>query len=73
MSFDVSDASVEVCETRDVKGLYKAPENPELRTHTGVGTLDMCVRQVIQVIENRGIYPLQHDLPVKTAMEQGDE
>lgn len=64
---------IEVCETRDVKGLYKkarvgqiseftgisspyeAPENPELTIETSKQGIDASVRQVIEMLAERGI------------------
>ena len=66
-------SSVEVCEQRDVKGLYKKareglisdftgisspyeePVNPELMVNTGSDELIDCVKQVIDLLENRGL------------------
>lgn len=68
--------SINVCEQRDVKGLYKRarngeiaeftgisspyeePENPELVVDTGSRTLEECVAQVIEFLENRRDLPL---------------
>jgi adenylylsulfate kinase len=68
-------SSVEVCETRDVKGLYKKarageikdftgisspyeePKKPELVVNTGSDELNDCVKQVIDLLESRGLIP----------------
>ncbi len=65
--------SIEVCEQRDVKGLYakarqgliadftgisspyEPPESPELVLDTGTSSLQACVEQVLQLLEQRGI------------------
>lgn len=67
------DTPIEVCESRDVKGLYKkarsgqikeftgisspyeAPEAAELRVNTGEAELDSCVRQVVDLLLQRGV------------------
>lgn len=67
------DTSIEVCERRDVKGLYKkaragliteftgitapyeAPVKSELVVNTGSSELVICVRQVIEEMQLRGI------------------
>ena len=64
---------VEVCETRDVKGLYKraragevkeftgisspyeAPTKPELVVDTATQTLEACVSQVLDYLQQRGL------------------
>lgn len=74
-------ASLECCEARDVKGLYKkarsglvpeftgisapyeAPEHPELIVQTGERSLEECVVQVCQFLENRGILAPLKDAP----------
>lgn len=66
-------SSVEVCESRDVKGLYKKardgeikeftgisspyeePKKPELVIDTGNDELQDCVKQVITLMEDRGL------------------
>jgi len=66
-------SSVEVCEKRDVKGLYKkardgqiedftgisspyeVPKKPELSVNTGEDDLNQCVKQVVGLLENRGL------------------
>ena len=66
-------ASLEVCEERDVKGLYKRaragevkeftgisspyeiPEKPELEVNTGQQSLDACVMDVINLLQERGV------------------
>ncbi|MGZ5529503.1 MAG: adenylyl-sulfate kinase [Limisphaerales bacterium] len=56
------DTSLEICETRDVKGIYKkarAGEIPEFTVNTGTESLDVCVQQVIGEIVIRGICLLQ--------------
>lgn len=71
------DTPLEVCEQRDVKGLYKKarageikgftgidqvyekPENPELVLKAGELTADECVQQVIEMLQNEGIVPIQ--------------
>ncbi|MCK5876650.1 MAG: adenylyl-sulfate kinase [Candidatus Marithrix sp.] len=68
------DCSLEICETRDVKGLYnlarkgeikeftgisspyEKPENPELVIDTGGTSLDDCVKQILELLIQRGIY-----------------
>ncbi len=68
-------ASLEVCEGRDVKGLYKKarsgeipnftgisspyeqPENPDLVVDTGNAELSVCVDQVIEHLQSRGLIP----------------
>jgi adenylylsulfate kinase len=65
--------NIEICEQRDVKGLYKkarrgeiehftgisssyeAPDNPELQLDTGNTSLQVCVEQVLEFLEQRGI------------------
>ena len=67
------DTPIEICETRDVKGLYKkarageiaeftgvsspyeTPQTPELILNTGTLTLDVCVKEVMREITNRGV------------------
>ena len=67
------DSPIEVCERRDVKGLYKKartgqiaeftgisspyeiPVAPELTLNTGGDLLDDCVKQVVELLLNRGI------------------
>ena len=64
---------LEICEERDVKGLYKKarsgeiknftgisspyeePKNPEIKINTGLNSLESCVDQVINLLEDRGI------------------
>jgi len=64
---------LEICEERDVKGLYKkarsgeitnftgisspyeTPKNPEIKINTGLNSLESCVDQVINLLEDRGI------------------
>ena len=66
-------ASLDVCEERDVKGLYKRaragevkeftgisspyeiPEKPELEVNTGQQSLDACVMDVINLLQERGV------------------
>lgn len=66
-------APLEICEQRDVKGLYakarqgiikdftgisspyEIPENPELVIDTGSLTLEQCVQQVMQYLNNHNI------------------
>ena len=66
-------ASLDVCEERDVKGLYKKarsgeianftgisspyepPEIPELTVDTGKASLETCVEQVIQFLQDRDV------------------
>ncbi|MBF0265151.1 MAG: adenylyl-sulfate kinase [Gammaproteobacteria bacterium] len=66
-------SSIDVCESRDVKGLYKKardgvikdftgisspyeePKNPELIVNTGSDDIHDCVKQVIELLENRGL------------------
>ena len=68
-------ASLEACEQRDVKGLYKKardgvipeftgitspyeePVNPELSVDTGSASLEECVDQVLEMLQQRGILP----------------
>ena len=70
------DTSLDICESRDVKGLYKkarageikgftgidqpyeAPENPEIVIHTDNFTIDECVQDVVQMLQNNGIVPM---------------
>jgi len=65
---------LEVCESRDPKGLYKkarageiqdftginapyeAPEHPEIRVDTSTETLDRCVLQLLEALENARIW-----------------
>ena len=67
------EASIETCEERDPKGLYKraragvipkftgisspyeAPELPEVRLNTSTHTLDECVRQFSEFIDQAGL------------------
>jgi adenylylsulfate kinase len=67
---------LEICEQRDVKGLYakarqglikdftgissayEAPENPDLLLDTGSLPLKDCVTQVLALLKNRGIIPV---------------
>ena len=67
------DTPLEICESRDVKGMYKkaragligeftgisspyeAPETPELDVDTGGSELEVCVRQLVGEMTNRGI------------------
>uniref|UniRef100_UPI0026051BA8 adenylyl-sulfate kinase n=1 Tax=Acaryochloris sp. IP29b_bin.137 TaxID=2969217 RepID=UPI0026051BA8 len=67
-------ASLEVCENRDVKGLYKKarsgeishftgisspyepPESPELIVNTGSDSLEACVQQVIEFLQDKGLF-----------------
>lgn len=69
-------ANVEVCEQRDVKGLYKKaregiikdftgisspyeqPQKPEILVRTGIDSLDSCVDQLINFLNERGIISL---------------
>lgn len=71
-------ASLNVCEQRDVKGLYKRardgevkeftgisspyeiPQKPELELKTGEQSLDSCVAEVIQLLQERGIIQAQN-------------
>ncbi len=64
---------LEICESRDVKGLYKrarageigdftgisspyeAPEAPEVDVETGTRSLDACVDQVMNYLQQRGV------------------
>lgn len=64
---------LEICEQRDVKGLYKLartgkighftgisspyepPEKPELIVDTGHLDLDACVREILELLHDRGI------------------
>jgi len=66
-------ASLEICESRDVKGLYKKartgevkeftgisspyepPARPELTVDTGGQPLQVCVGQVMAVLQERGV------------------
>ncbi|MBF0126610.1 MAG: adenylyl-sulfate kinase [Magnetococcales bacterium] len=66
---------LEVCEERDVKGLYRKarageipeftgisspyepPEAPELVLNTGFDTIELCARQVIDLLEARELLP----------------
>lgn len=68
--------SLDVCESRDVKGLYKRarageikdftgisspyeePEKAELVVDTGQNSLEACVDQVIEFLQQRGDLPL---------------
>lgn len=67
--------SLEVCEQRDVKGLYKKARNgqikgftgidqvyeeplkPELTIRAGDSSIDECVQQVVELLQQRGIVP----------------
>lgn len=67
---------LEICEQRDVKGLYakarqglikdftgissayEAPENPDLLLDTGHLPLKECIEQVLALLKNRGIIPV---------------
>lgn len=67
-------ASIDVCEQRDVKGLYKRartgeiknftgisspyeePQDPELIVDTGSQPLEECVEQVIELMQERGVF-----------------
>ncbi len=67
------DCSLEICEQRDIKGLYKRartgevknftginspyelPEKPELKVETGKTTVTEATRQVMDLLESRGI------------------
>lgn len=69
-------APLEICESRDVKGLYQRartgevkeftgisspyepPERPELTVDTGKQSLDLCVSQVMELLQTRGILRL---------------
>ena len=69
--------SLEICEERDVKGLYakarageiknytgisspyEQPEDAELVLDTGRNTLESCVIEVIQLLEQREVIPTQ--------------
>lgn len=66
---------IEVCEQRDVKGMYRRarageirdftgisspyeePENPELAVDTGSMPLELCVDQVVDYLQDRGVIP----------------
>lgn len=66
-------SSVEICEQRDVKGLYKKardgiikdftgisspyeePKKAEIVVNTGADKLHDCVKQVVELLENRGL------------------
>ena len=68
---------LEICEQRDVKGLYRLarmgkitdftgisspyeiPENPDLLLKTGEEGVEMCVKQVVTLIEGRVRIPLK--------------
>jgi len=65
--------TIEICEQRDIKGLYQkarlgeikeftgisspyeAPAKPELMVNTGTDSLETCVDEIIQLLENRSI------------------
>lgn len=67
--------SLEKCEDRDVKGLYKrarageipeftgisspyeAPVNPEIVVDTETDSLETCVEQMLETLEERGVIP----------------
>lgn len=67
--------TLEECEKRDVKGLYKKaragiikgftgidqpyelPENPEVKIQTEGRTVDDCVQQIVEVLQEHGIIP----------------
>jgi adenylylsulfate kinase len=69
------DCPLEVCETRDVKGLYKKarageikdftgisspyepPDKPEITIRTADKTVEVCVTELIQILEQRGVIP----------------
>ncbi|XP_014676808.1 PREDICTED: bifunctional 3'-phosphoadenosine 5'-phosphosulfate synthase-like isoform X1 [Priapulus caudatus] len=70
------DTSLEVCEQRDVKGLYKkarageikgftgidqvyeAPEQADLVLKAGERTVEECVQEVIEMLQDEGIVPI---------------
>jgi adenylylsulfate kinase len=67
--------SLEACEERDVKGLYKKarsgeipnftgisspyepPKNPEITIDTENRTVEECVEQIVDALEQRGVIP----------------
>lgn len=69
------DCPLEICEQRDIKGLYQrarkgeiadftgisspyeTPETPDLVVKTGQDTVAQCVRQVVALLESRGVIP----------------
>jgi len=71
------DVPIDICETRDVKGMYKkarageiadftgvsapyeVPTKPEIAVDTGTLKLNICVKQVIDEIMQRGIVSLE--------------
>jgi adenylylsulfate kinase len=66
-------APLDVCESRDPKGLYKkaragevadftgisapyeAPEKPELVLNTGTDSLETCTKQVLKLLQEKGV------------------
>nr|XP_006009985.1 PREDICTED: bifunctional 3'-phosphoadenosine 5'-phosphosulfate synthase 2 [Latimeria chalumnae] len=69
------DAPLNICESRDVKGLYKKarageikgftgidavyekPETPELVLKTNVSTVNECIQQLVELLQEKGIVP----------------
>lgn len=78
-------ASLEVCEQRDVKGLYKkarkgeipeftgismpyeVPEKPDLVLNTGSDSIEICVKQVLDMLIKSGVIPTE---TVKPAIKE---
>ena len=72
-------ADLDVCESRDVKGMYKrarageikeftgisspyeAPVNPEIQVDTGSQPLEVCAEQVLNYLEQRGLFDVSED------------
>lgn len=42
-----------------ISSKYEVPENPELSVKTGSESLDECVKQVVDYLEEKGIIPMQ--------------
>ncbi|NQY67059.1 MAG: adenylyl-sulfate kinase, partial [Flavobacteriales bacterium] len=56
-------ASLEICEARDVKGLYKKARNGEIKDFTGIDSL-------FEAPENPGIEIKTDDLTVEESVER---
>ncbi|XP_043912244.1 bifunctional 3'-phosphoadenosine 5'-phosphosulfate synthase 2 [Protopterus annectens] len=69
------DAPLDICESRDVKGLYKKarageikgftgidsvyekPEAPELVLKTDISSVNECIQQVVELLQEHGVFP----------------
>ncbi|XP_069836437.1 bifunctional 3'-phosphoadenosine 5'-phosphosulfate synthase 2 isoform X2 [Dendropsophus ebraccatus] len=69
------DAPLDICESRDVKGLYKKarageikgftgidseyekPDNPELVLKTNLSSVNECIQQIVELLQEREIVP----------------